>query len=271
MDKLLTLGFVKSAEFRDPENGIFVDFLANRDAKNILYAIVCLHEGSELGDSRVIYIGHAGGDSSFGKRMGDYRQGSGESTNNRVHKAIVDHLRAGPTARCFAYCMPDHFGMSAHGLHIDVAAGLEKSLIRHYATFNREVGHGDLINKAGNKWEPGTADTTKSTSAAPSSTFEYHLGKTYWRIPSINVPSNLSARFGPDGAVATAELMTSGQVVSTLQTDIDRTANSNGSPRLYFAGDEGEEFQRWKHENFKEGDCLQVTIIGDDHIQVSTS
>lgn len=271
MDKLLALGFVRSAEFLGSEKGLSLKFLANQEAKNILYAIVCLHEGNELGDSRVVYVGHAGGDSSFGKRMGDYRQGSGDSTNNRVHEAIVDHLKSGPTARCFAYCMPDHFGMSAHGLHIDVAAGLEKSLIRHYATFNREVGHGDLINRAGNKSERRKADATKPQLEAPTNTFEYHLGKTYWRIPSINVPSNLSARFGPDGAVATADLLTSGQVASTLQTEIDRTANSNGSPRLYFAGDDGEEFQRWKHENFKEGDRLQVTIVSDDHIQVGAS
>ena len=271
MDKLLALGFVKSAEFMGPEDGLSIKSFANQEAKNILYAIVCLHEGNELGDWRVVYIGHAGGDSSFGKRMGDYRQGSGDSTNNRVHKAILEHLNSGSTARCFAYCMPDHFGMSAYGLHIDVAAGLEKSLIRHYAAFNREVGHGDLINRAGNKSEPRTADATKPQSEVPDSTFEYRLGKTYWRIPSINVPSNLSARFGPDGAVATADLLISGQVVSTLQTEIDRIANSNGSPRLYFAGDDGEEFQRWKIENFKEGDCLQVTIIGNDHIQVSAS
>jgi hypothetical protein len=203
--------------------------------------------------------------------MEDYRRGCGDSTNNRVHTVISQHLDQNhQSGKCFAYCMPDHFGMSAQGLHIDVAAGLEKSLIRHYAAFNKDVGHGELVNKAGNTADRlAKAKPAKAANSATPRTFEYLLGKTYWRVPSINVPAQLSDCFGPHGALATAELEAQGQAIARLQTEINRTANVNGTPRLYFSGDDGEEFQNWKHNNFREGDSIKVDVTGPDRIRLS--
>ncbi len=275
MEKLLHLGFMLSADFaRSESEQLGVRFLSNESAKNILYAIIFHHETSDESEWQVRYIGHAGARSSFGKRMKDYRRGAGEATNNRIHEAINDHLCNG--GRVSAYCMPDHFNMSTHDLHIDLAAGIEMSLIRYYARYNRDVGHLALLNIDGNDLPasiPGTSPSAQ-IEAQPiesdkSNYFLYRLGKTYWNYPSINVPKEFDDFFGPHGSLASADLVVQGKVVGSLQTEINRTANLNGTPRLYFSGEAGTELQNWKREHFNEGDEIEIVVVGCDHVRLS--
>ena len=117
-EKLNAMGFRKCGEWR-LENGKLICSLSdNAAAPNVLYAFIS--------ESTVLYIGKTV--SSLKKRMYGYQNpGPTQSTNKKGNKFIQGALAEGKVVEIHA--LPDNGLLYYGGFHVNLAAGLEDSLI----------------------------------------------------------------------------------------------------------------------------------------------
>lgn len=278
MNKLIELGF-EQVGFTSLKNGkLEIEISRNEHAKNILYAFV--HEkGEDQIDWQVVYIGHTR--KSLKNRMVGYRLGNGQATNNRVYNHLKSELENG--SRHYVYVLHDKINLNIHSIEVDLAAGLEYSLIQYYANYNFSQGHVNLFNIAGNKNNPQNENVevvfsemheenidypvVENQDNPIAQTFDYSLGKTYWNHPYLNIPTRFEGLFGRHGDVVAVDFFLGGELIRQLEVVIDRNAANNSAPRLYFPTRNGVNFfQDWKHRNFMEGDTIAVTIVNRNHL-----
>jgi hypothetical protein len=306
MEKLIDLGFEHAAtaiwRVSSPPVSISIKIEKYEEAENILYAVI-FHSAEMENDipcrSEVVYIGHTR--KTFRNRMNGYQAGCGNAVNNRVHEAIKAHLSCGGTVSVMV--LPNRHGLQMHGILLDVAAGLEYSLIDYYCCYNRDQGHRPLFNIAGNKYREDNAHKSEedapvaiqleaqeeNTDYAESSSdqdagavlpggtpallslpcsFTYQLTqKTYWPLSVFNVPSRFQKYFGSHGDVLQVEL--TGHKSVKMQVYIDRNANQvTHTPRIYFCGPNRALYENWKRENHAVGDTVTVEVVGRNRIRL---
>lgn len=278
MNKLIELGF-EQVGFTSFENGKLKITISRYElAKNILYAFV--HEiGEDEIDWQVVYIGHSR--NSLKNRMTGYRLGNGQATNNRVHNHLNWALEN--DTRHYVYVLHDKINLNIHSIEVDLAAGLEYSLIQYYANYNAANNHSKLFNIAGNpknnqnqniedilcEIREESMDYKKEDSQPETVVqyFEYKLDKTYWNNPYVNIPLKFQDRFGQHGDIATVDFFQQKKLVQRLEVIINRNAVNNAAPRLYFpTRNDVNFFQDWKHQYFQKGDTLTVSIVSRNHL-----
>ena len=284
MDKLLNLGFRESARAEIINNQFQITISRNEYSRNILYVFV-VKRGDDISNWHIRYIGHSR--KSFRNRMYGYQQGNGQAVNNRIHIEMRERCINGEEV--IVYCLPDLFNMQLHDLHLDVAAGLEYSLINYYVTYNVENNHPSLQNIAGNpnynfQGIPNVnqvldADRNEeeqeylNNQIPPQNlpvieSFNQVLGVTYWRHPFINIPTRLSKYFGETGETVEISVFVNETRTLLFTATTNREANTNSSPRLYLPGDDGHNFQDWKHSNFNQGDAIPFQITGLNQLTI---
>ena len=309
MQKITELGFEKAAianlthDASGHVAGIDIGIIAYANASNILYAFVFHNNETDIDLWHVRYIGHTR--KNFGNRMAGYQAGHGFAVNNRVHMAVKGHLVSGGAV--LVYVMSDRFLLSMHDLHVDVAAGLEYSLIAYYRDYNYRFGHPRLLNKAGNPVHGTTvipaalastsqevieeqADVAEEERIyimpvtppdgpqtvpvgpnmnAPLCQFDFALTpKVYWPLPVINVQRMCDQYFGKHGDIVRVDLVDPNGVVQVIDVKINRTANTNGTPRLWFEADAGVIYTNWKGLYRLEGNTVTVLVLGRNHIRL---
>ena len=118
MNRLLDIGFqcVGHWLLEDEKLVCQLDSLAN--LQNILYAFIC--------NGEIKYVGKTG--MKLRSRMYGYQNpGDSQKTNIRNHKLIMDALRNDYAIDIFA--LPDHGLLHYGAFHMNMADGLERSLI----------------------------------------------------------------------------------------------------------------------------------------------
>ena len=307
MNKLNDLGFedAASVDFRNsaPHNGISMDITKYESATNILYAVIFDSEEKEDDipvTSEVVYIGHTR--RMFRNRMNGYQSGCGKAVNNRIHEAMKTHLSNAGSVTVMV--LPHRQGLCMQDIHLDVAAGLEYSLIDYYCRFNRDQGHRPLFNIAGNNClkaadrhpsdvdiedahdemleenshypDAQSQDSAQAQASGPNDdchslpcSFTFELtAKTYWPKPVFNVPVHCEHHFGPHGDVLQVQL--TGQRQAVPQLTVDRHANQGThSPRIYFGGEHTEVYEAWKHANHAVNGKVTVKVIGRNRITLT--
>jgi hypothetical protein len=283
MNQLLTLGFIESATAEINDNNFRININKNEFASNILYAFVVVNT-DDISNWLVRYIGHSR--KSFSNRMYGYQQGNGKAVNNRIHIEMSNRCRNGE--KVLVYCLCDVFNIQMHGLHVDLAAGLEYSLIEYYSDYNSTNNHPPLQNIAGNpnrnlaniestelelienneEEQIYTAQLDNETNLHPIHTFNQSLSTTYWNFPIINVPSHANNFFGVNGETAIFTIYQNSNLIYQFQLIINRTANSNGSVRFYIPGNFGMLFQNWKHVNYELGGVIKYDILGQNNFAI---
>lgn len=281
MDQLIKLGFTESAQITF-ETELKINFLKNEAATNILYAFV-LVDSENISDWKVLYIGHTR--KTFKNRMYGYQRGNGNGVNNRLHNVVKSYLKI-QNKEVKIYCLTDQLNLLVQNIELDLAAGLEYSLISYYADYNSQQGHPELINIAGNKnykisnvkeleelakLEKEEEEESYCLQNPPeqtlkNKTFSYSLNKTYWESPFLNIPSNLSEYFGDNGDTAVFHFYKNKSLVKSIPVIINRNAVKNGSPRFYLNGIDGKWFQEWKHLNFEKGENINVSVISENNL-----
>lgn len=119
MKRLLNIGFRKVGSWSQAQSGIAYTLNDCADARNILYAFVS--------EQTTLYVGKTV--QPLKKRMYGYQKpGPTQSTNINGNRNISDLLADGKQVDIFA--LPDngllHFGV----FHINLAAGLEDSIVK---------------------------------------------------------------------------------------------------------------------------------------------
>ena len=118
MARLEKMGFRKAADWRLEAGALECLFQEHEVAQNILYAFVC--------DRTVLYIGKTVG--SLKRRMYGYRRPvPTQSTNIKSNRMIIEVLATGRAVEIYA--LPDNGLLYYGGFHVNLAAGLEDSLV----------------------------------------------------------------------------------------------------------------------------------------------
>lgn len=119
-ERLKNIGFREVGKWTSTTGGI--DFELDekeRSSKNILYAFIS--------DSEILYIGKT--IQRLYKRMHGYKNpGSSQTTNIENKKNIIEMLQKNFSVSI--YVLPDHGLLLYGGFHLNLAAGLEDSLIK---------------------------------------------------------------------------------------------------------------------------------------------
>jgi hypothetical protein len=93
--------------------------------------------------------------------------------------------------------------------------------------------------------------------------FEITLGQAYYNQGFFNVKQIYSNQFGADKAII--EIQLGGNQNKIIQGYINRTANSNGTPRIMG----GKILSEWIKSNFKQDDNLIVDILSPVSIRLN--
>jgi hypothetical protein len=279
MEKLIELGFKQSANVKFINDELIIKIESNEHSTNLLYAFV-LVSGVEIENWHVRYIGHTR--KSFKNRMYGYQQGNGNAVNNRIHKELINSCSEGK--KMIVYTLSNTVQLNLHSLFIDVAAGLEYSLIEYYQEFNHNNNHPPLQNIAGNKKYVITNTVVDENLEIEEkieedkqyinesklfeeievlASFEQNLNKpTYWDFTYINIPTRLAELFGASEEEVTLSIIENNLIIKEFSLQINRTANTTYTPRLYIPGIEGQWFQDWKHNNYNRNGSILFEIIG---------
>ena len=119
LNRLTAMGFIECGEWVAAEDQVVSKLLKCADAQNILYAFVV--------DDAVMYIGKTV--QSLRARMQGYRTpGQTQLTNVRNNQNLRSALSSG--RRVAIYVLPDNGLLYYGGFHVNLAAGLEDSLVR---------------------------------------------------------------------------------------------------------------------------------------------
>lgn len=118
IERLKAMGFRPAALWRLEADGLECDFVEHAGAQNILYAFIA--------DGAVMYIGKTV--RTLKQRMYGYRRPvPTQSTNLKGNRLIRDVLAQGKAVE--VYALPDHGLLYYGGFHVNLAAGLEDSLV----------------------------------------------------------------------------------------------------------------------------------------------
>ena len=118
-NKLTAVGFKKVGRWKMGSARPEFKLDSERSAYNVLYSFVS--------NDSILYIGKT--TITLGERMYQYqRSGPSQRTNIRVNEAITKMIKSGSAVDIYA--LPDPGDMEYKGFHLNLAAGLEDSLIR---------------------------------------------------------------------------------------------------------------------------------------------
>ena len=118
MKRLTDIGFCKVGEWKISSGGIIPNLTEHANSQNILYSFIS--------DGMVLYVGKT--TQPLKKRMYGYQNpGPTQFTNIKGKKFIIEYLSSG--RRIEIYALPDE-GLQQIGVfHLNLAAGLEDSII----------------------------------------------------------------------------------------------------------------------------------------------
>lgn len=121
--RLKAIGFTLAGTWKNADSAITFDSNQLTTARNVLYAFVM--------DGEVMYIGKT--TNTLHHRMQRYKTPAktstkGGTTNIKNHRNIKDCLAQGKIIQVFV--LPDNGLLQYGGFHINLAAGLEDSLVR---------------------------------------------------------------------------------------------------------------------------------------------
>jgi len=119
LERLTKIGFVPAGTWSCEGDVLRVNFEAHSDAFNVLHALVIGEE--------VMYIGKS--TRTLATRLDGYcKPSASQLTNVKNNRNLKEVLKGGK--RVDVYALPDNGSLHYGGFHVNLAAGLEDSLIR---------------------------------------------------------------------------------------------------------------------------------------------
>lgn len=248
MHRLLKIGLRKLGEWRLADDNLRYQLDSSAPHPNTLYVFVV--------DGEVKYIGKTTC-TLRGRLNGYVRPGKTQLTNVRNNANIVAGLRAGEVVEIFA--LPDEDLHYFGGFHLNLAAGLEDSLIKTMAPAwngGRKAAPEDELDQPAN---------TEDGSGAPSrARLTVTMGATYWNNGFFNTGIETSEHFGADGQLIELFL---GDATEPVLGTINRTANSNHSPRIFG----GRAVKAWVQKEMPLGAQMRIELLSPTSIRLFPS
>jgi hypothetical protein len=245
MNRLLNIGLISVGHWTLNNNGLKFNLISHHTTANVLYSFISNGDIKYIGKTKM----------QLSQRMYGYQNpGPSQTTNIRVNASIKSLLDNDQPVDIFI--LTDN-GLLRYGdFRINLAAGLEDTLI-YEINPDWNLSGRNLIPVDTASEKPELVKEPKPTiSLVPVlKTINILLGQAYYNQGFFNIVREYSEMFGADKATIDIQLGSSGD--STIQGYINRTANSNGTPRIMG----GKELRNWVKSNFKPNDTMMVDII----------
>lgn len=277
LDLLTNLGFTDSADcLLGPANNLQINLRANAANTNVLYAFI-------IDESYVAYIGKSV--NQLQNRLKGYaKPGRGQKTNIKVNAKVIEVLNAGNSVKIYSFTGGEllQFG----GIGINIAAGLEDNLILTVAEYNRANNLPQLWNSRGNPFAGNVTPVVQAeivreeiiediieyeennlvqvVQGNPVS-FTYTLVPSYWKNNWFNTNGTGPSEYiGADQSLISVHLMNPDGTELVVNGKINRTAQSNGTPRIML----NKQYHNWIREHFNEGAVVRYEILNPNEIRI---
>ena len=240
MNQLLKIGFQYAGHWYLSDGLLDVELVRHARQSNVLYAFVC--------NGDVKYVGKT--TQLLAKRLYGYKNpGKTQSTNVRNHRLIRDSLANDIAVDIFA--LPDNGLMNFGDFHLNLAAGLEDS----------------IISKLQPEWNgtPTKVATSEAQSRpsenSPVERFKITLHKTYYNSGFFNVSVDNESSFAGDGEQVD---IFCGESAEPIIGTINRTANKNSTPRIIG----GAKLKEWFQSHFEQMTEISINVNTPNEIQI---
>ncbi|MDN7445649.1 GIY-YIG nuclease family protein [Burkholderia cepacia] len=268
MNRLLAIGFQVAGEWRLEHDALRIAFRQHAEQCNILYAFV--------GDGEVKYVGVSS--QTLRKRMGGYLSPGPTSTTNIRNNHNIRNLLAQNVA-VEVYALPDSGLMHYGPFHLNLAAGLEGSIIamlrpewnivaNKLMKEQSRDGESELVELQPMELADDTSPTVDSTemtrvgdaAAASQGTFEFTLGRTYRDKGFFNGGVASDLLLGAGGECIEIFI---GDEMEPIRGTINRTSNLNKTPRVFG----GRELQQ-RFQELSESTLMVVEVLSPTSIRI---
>jgi len=239
MNRLLKIGFQCVGRWKMVDGNLEFELTSHEYSKNVLYAFVSNGEIKYIGKTVQDLRSRMQGYKSPGKKT-DKKP----STNYKNKLKIESLLKKGEVVDIFV--LPDNGLMHYGDFHLNLAAGLEDSLI--------SVISPPWNGKNENSKEKNISVLKKEVNLKVEVYFDLILEKTYYNQGFFNVKRDYSKYFGNQGEQIEVYVFNKQE---PLMGYINRDANKNKSPRIMV----GKELRDWFQNNFEEKEKVKVGVI----------
>jgi hypothetical protein len=240
--RLINLGFQKVGLWRLDQGNISYALDSNSNTDNLLYAFIC--------EEAVTYIGKT--TQTLNKRMKGYlKPGKTQSTNIKNNSNIASVLKGGKTVDIFI--LSDNGLLQYGGFHLNLAAGLEDSLISSVKPIWNDNGKNSKATVTSTCGQLSSSSAGQQSLSNHDLQFEISLCETNLKQGIINIPIRYSNKLRGDKEFI--EIIC-GPNNEAIKGQINRTANTNSSPRIMGRI----ALADWFKNNFEIGQMLSVYV-----------
>jgi hypothetical protein len=231
LERLQEIGFELAGEWLLEEHGPCIEVRRYGAAANVLYAFVS--------DNELLYVGRSG--RALSARMEGYELGGpARSVRARNRERIVGMLML--DQQVALYAMPDPGAMLYGSFRVNLAAGLQHSLIDALdPPWNKSMSSIfdsaeptplNVVASAARERRRGQGDDPAVLTTEQSG-YRFLVGYMYMDKGFFNVPVRYSRLFGKDQEKIK---ILCGRDKSTIHGHIDRSSNTNAAPRIVGGG-----------------------------------
>jgi len=260
LTRLQEIGFELAGEWLLEDGEPRIEVRRYPAAANVLYAFVS--------DGELLYIGRSG--RALGLRMQGYEQGGpARSVRARNRERIVAMLML--DQQVALYAMPDPGSMLYGSFRVNLAAGLQHSLIEALdPPWNKNAGSllegADASPLQAPARRRRRATDTESDSEVGNNTtqrpsYRFLVGYMYMDKGFFNVPVRYSRLFGKDREKIK---ILCGREKSTIHGHIDRSSNTNASPRIIGGG----ALKHWFEEHAGLNNPVDIDILAPNAVWI---
>ncbi len=259
LERLLEIGFEIAGEWVLDSDAPHIELDRYGSAANVLYAFA---SGDEL-----LYVGRSG--RSLRLRMDGYEQGGPpRSMREKNRERILAMLMVDQPVE--VYAMPDPGNLHYGSFRVNLAAGLQHSLIEALKPpWNQNVSplpsaarkpRAQSVRKQRRHLIENDSNTyTDLTTDRPS--YRFLVGYHYMDKGFFNVPQRYSQLFGNDQEKIR---ILCGRDRETIHGHIDRSTNTNAAPRIVG----GRKLRRWFEENAGINNPVDIDILAPNAVWI---
>ena len=262
LERLQEIGFELAGEWLLENDGPCIEVRRYAAAANVLYAFAS--------DGELLFVGRSG--RSLGLRMQGYELGGPpRSVRARNRERIIAMLML--DQQVALYAMSDPGSMLYGSFRVNLAAGLQHSLIDALdPPWNKAAGGTfdsadptplNMVPSAARKPRRGadSADDRYAGIATARPGYRFLVGYMYMNKGFFNVPVRYSRLFGQDRE--TIKILC-GREKSTIHGHIDRSSNTNASPRIIGGG----ALKNWFEEHAGLNNPVDIDILAPNAVWI---
>jgi hypothetical protein len=245
MNRLLDIGFISVGYWKHQNSTIKYELSSHHTTANVLYSFIS--------NGCIKYIGKT--KMQLSQRMYGYQNpGPSQATNIRINAYIKRLLNDDQPLDILI--LVDN-GLLKYGtFKINLAAGLEDTLIYEISPEWNLLGRNIILADMDSEKPELTKEPKRTTELISTQTsFDVVLGQAYYNQGFFNVRRKYSHLFGTDKSII--DIYLGSGIDRMIQGYINRTANSNGTPRIMG----GKTLKDWIKDNFKPNENITVEII----------